>query len=387
MSQKIGGLLLCVGILAGLALFLPNKTPQEVHPEIPELKDSTSSRFKHKRQSKAKETPYDITELNGQLCEGEIPPDFNFKDKLCISGEGSYYLIDMDGNLVRWGTNWDNMDPGWPYAVSPPQPFRMRNILVPQAKKMVFAFRNTLVLTETGDLWGWGPYGQLLLRAQSEEPVESNQPQKFLTSVKDIAAGDFYAAAVMNDHTLCIWGKQDGWQEPVTIREQVQSVHVTREILYFIDLDANLYYFPNGWSENMDGFWEEPILLDTEIEDMQFLNYEGILLLKTDGTVGIPHYRESSSTFQALAHDAKQINASGYLTENGDYWRIYTQDGRFLRKELEPDTVYAVYAIQGDSLRILRNGKIEVGFSDREDSVINTLSWGAGYPEQPAPGT
>jgi hypothetical protein len=152
-------------------------------------------------------------------------------------------------------------------------------------------------------------------------------------------------------------------------------------------LDANLYYFSNGWSENMDGFWEEPILLDTEIEDMQFLNYEGILLLKTDGTVGIPHYRESPSTFQTLAHDAKQINASGYLTENGDYWRIYTQDGRFLRKELEPDTVYAVYAIQGDSLRILRNGKIEVGFSDREDSVINTLSWGAGYPEQPAPGT
>lgn len=74
-----------------------------------------------------------IAELNGYLTEGPIPDNFQYKDRLYNGGENNYYLIDMEGNLVRWGTNWDNWDMGWEQGGSTdatPQPFNQRNVLV-----------------------------------------------------------------------------------------------------------------------------------------------------------------------------------------------------------------------------------------------------------------
>ena len=122
-----------------------------------------------------KETTYDITELNGYLVESAIPEDFDFKNRLYIGGEASYYLIDTEGNLVRWGTNFDKRDMGWDYGAAPPQSFQLRNILVPNAKKLVLAFGATFVLDKNGDLWGWGISFELLLK---KGIIESNQPVK-----------------------------------------------------------------------------------------------------------------------------------------------------------------------------------------------------------------
>lgn len=317
--------------------------------------------------------PYDTSELNGYFAEVELPEHFVFKDRLYIGGEANYYLIDMEGNLVRWGTNIDQADMGWNYDAATPQPFRLRTILMPNAQKLTFGFRTTYVLDKNGDLWGWGITVPLL---QKEEAGSLNQPEKMMSSVRDMAAGDFYIAAVREDGTLDIWGSEEEDRGPISVREHVKSVCVIREMLFFIDSDANLYYFPNGSSMNMDGFMEEPVLLDTDVDDVQYLNFRTILVLKTDGTVGIPSDMENWS-FQTLAHGAQYINQSGYVSVDGHYWHIICTDDNGIDTELEENAVYAIYNSVGDSLRILENGKIEVGFS--EDGMQSALSDGKGY--------
>lgn len=320
-----------------------------------------------------KETTYDITELNGYLVESAIPEDFDFKNRLYIGGEASYYLIDTEENLVRWGTNFDKRDMGWGYGAAPPQSFQLRNILVPNAKKLVLAFGATFVLDKSGDLWGWGISSELLLK---KDIIESNQPVKIMSSIKDIDAGDFYGAAVMEDGSLKVWGRDINYQNPVLVQQNIKSVHVIREILFFVDSRSNLYCFPNGSSTNMDGFSEKPICLDTNVEDVQYLNYETILVLKTDGTVGIPDYR-GRRPFQVLAYNAQSINQSGYISEDGNYWHIISTEDNLVETELEENTAYAVYNSMGDSLRILQNGRIEAGFS--ESGMLTALSEGEGY--------
>ena len=106
------------------------------------------------------------------------------------------------------------------------------------------------------------------------------------------------------------------------------------------------------------------------------MNYETILVLKTDGTVGIPDYREKRP-FQVLAYNAQTINQSGYISEDGNYWHIISTEDNRVETELEENTAYAVYNSMGASLRILQNGRIEVGFS--ESGMLTALSEGEGY--------
>ena len=85
----------------------------------------------------------------------------------------------------------------------------------------------------------------------------SRAPVKVLSGVKDIAPGDFYAAAVRTDGRLQVWGRQEGWEEPVTIRTGVEKVYMAREVLLFLDTGHNLFYFQSSWSEKMEGFWDK----------------------------------------------------------------------------------------------------------------------------------
>lgn len=362
---------LCMVLVLALWRFYDAKEGENVQDSA--FTENEENNQGHPARGQSAEMPYDISELNGYFTEGDLPENFDFKDRLYIGGEANYYLIDMEGNLVRWGTNFDQADIGWDYDATSPQPFRLRNILVPNAQKLTFGFRTTFVLDKNGDLWGWGISAPLLLK---EEIANLNRPEKIMSSVKDIAAGDFYAAAVMNDSSLVIWGREDVYREPIPVQENVKSVRVIREMLFFIDLDSNLYYFPNGSSMNLDGFMEEPVLLDTDVDDVQYLNFRTILVLKTDGTVGIPDYRDKQA-FQALAHDAQLINQSGYVSVDGDFWHIISADDNSVDIELEKNTAYAIYNSMEDSLRILRDGRIEVGFS--EDGMLTVLSDGEGY--------
>lgn len=288
-----------------------------------------------------------------RLWKGPIPEDFDFRNRLFIDGAGTCYLIDMDGKMVRWGDNWDNIDAGWEESDGL-QPYRLRNILIEDAKKITIGYRTNLAIDCYENLWGWGYTNKLLLRESS-----SREPVKVLSGVKDMALGDFYAAAVRTDGRLQVWGRQEGWEEPVTIRTGVEKVYIAREVLLFLDTEHNLFYFQSGWSEKMEGLLDEPVLLDTEVEDLQFLNFSHFLKLKTDGTVELPDYRQvPRETSYVLAKDGILINNSGYLTADGIFRRVEINDD--VVQVIALDSAYSVYNVTGDSIHLMKNGEIRV---------------------------
>lgn len=309
-----------------------------------------------------------IAELNGYLTEGPIPDNFQYKDRLYNGGENNYYLIDMEGNLVRWGTNWDNWDMGWEQGGSTdatPQPFNQRNVLVQHAVKYVRSFSASFVLDENHNLWAWSAtYAWPLMDSEGDKP--SNEPRIIMSSVRDIAASDFDTAVVMENGTLRLWGNDKNLQEPADICKNAEKVFSTRSGYYYIDITENLYdmdcVFPNepGGSLRTD---VEPLLLDTEVVDIADANdpFVGdLLVLKKNGMVELLNDQDVPPTVTPLAEYARAINGSGFISADGDYWRIITDSGKYVGKKKEENTVWAVYNFSGDSIRILKDGKIEV---------------------------
>ena len=227
-----------------------------------------------------------IAELNGYLTEGPIPDNFQYKDRLYIGGENNYYLIDMEENLVRWGTNWDNWDMGWEQGGSTDvtlQPFNQRNVLVKHAVKYVRSFSASFVLDENHNLWAWSAANAWpLVDSEGDKPF--NEPRIIMSSVRDIAASDLDMAVVMEDGTLKLWGSNKDLQKPRDICKNAEKVFNTRSGYYYIDTAGNLYNMncisPNGpgspLRENV-----EPILLDTEVADIAdaYDPFVGVLLV------------------------------------------------------------------------------------------------------------
>lgn len=310
------------------------------------------------------ELPRDTAELNGYLTEGMIPEGFQYKDRLYIGGENNYCLIDMDDNLVRWGTNWDNWDVGWEQENGAAQPFRLRNVLVQHATKYTRGFSASFVLDQNHDLWAWGISPWLLLDGDTPP---SNEPRRIMSSVKDIATSDFDAAAVLEDGTLKIWGSEEGRREPVTIQNSAEKVYFMWAGFFYIDMAGNLYDDSAVWSDEVEGSPEvdkDPILLDTNVEDIQDLQSGAMLVLKKDGTVGLLDHHAEPYTFSPLAEHVQAINDSGFISANGDYWHVITESGKYVRMEKEENSAYAVYNFNGDSIRILNDGKIEMRFNE-----------------------
>ena len=338
----------------------PLRAPLSVRQEEPEEAEGPEEEFAPISE-----------EMSGWLGEDGLPEDFDGTDRLYL-GWGTYYLIGLDGSLVRWGNNLDNMDMGWDCGGSQPQPFALRSVLVPHAKKMVWGYRTPLVLDESGDLWGWGQSPNILLwdvdKALEEDPeteVPRRQPIKVMSQVKDMAAGLFFALAVKEDGTLWAWGAVDHEfriEDPVLLRERVKRAAVTERI-YFIDQEDNLYGYPEGIVPDRDGTPKTPVLYDTGVADIRSWSGARDLVLKTDGTLGIVNYNEANGAFSPLADGVRHLAGSGYIAEDGSFWNIRSDGGGNASVELEPDTAWAVYnTTHEEFLRIRKDGRIEAAY-------------------------
>ena len=126
----------------------------------------------------------------------EVPPgDRELNDSPCPMN-----MIDLDGNLVRWGWNGDNLDAGWSYEDGK-QTFMQRNVLMKNVQKVTWGFRASLAIDGNQDLWGWGSnFCLLLYNGDSYHPPR--EPIKILSGVKDVTAGDFNTAVVRTDGRL-----------------------------------------------------------------------------------------------------------------------------------------------------------------------------------------
>ena len=98
---------LCMVLVLALWRFYDAKEGENVQDSA--FTENEENNQGHPARGQSAEMPYDISELNGYFTEGDLPENFDFKDRLYIGGEANYYLIDMEGNpnvsFCALGTN------------------------------------------------------------------------------------------------------------------------------------------------------------------------------------------------------------------------------------------------------------------------------------------
>ena len=303
--------------------------------------------------------------LDGYLAD-TVPADFCFKDRLYIGGENNYYLIDTDGSLVRWGSNWDNWDTGWDqggYEDILLQPFSQRNVLVQHAIKYVRSYSASFALDENHNLWAWSGSSAWPL-SPTESNIPSNEPRIVMSSVADIAASDFDVAVVMEDSTLRLWGSDSRLQNPVDIVDDVQKVIHSRDGYYFIDMAGALYKIDYNPDSGTSAYIEpqryplESDVVDVADADDPFVG--DLLVLKKGGELELLNTQTYTPKITQLTNQAICINGSGFVSSDGNYWRVMIDAGKYKSMKEEKNTVWIVCNFEGDSILITKDGKIKV---------------------------
>lgn len=136
--------LLCIGLLCSCSA-VPEEQNGPTAQKTKRPEEPSPSPIEYQLIETTAEIPPGDPELSGRLWEGPVPEDFDFRNRLFIDGAGTCYLIDMDGKMVRWGDNWDNIDAGWEESDGL-QPYRLRNILIEDAKKITIGYRTNLAI-------------------------------------------------------------------------------------------------------------------------------------------------------------------------------------------------------------------------------------------------
>lgn len=363
MKVKIFRFLLLMAAFMGLAISLQGCGQSEGMPAIGKNQQAQSV-----PRGEPESGPENLAELNGYFTDGQLPEDCQYGNKLYMGGENNYYLIDADGDLVRWGSNWDNWDMGWDQCGD--QPFDQRNVLVRRAVKYVRGFSASFALDENHDLWAWSGLSLWPAEEDSEE-IPSNVPRKIMSSVKDIAAGDLDAVIVLEGGALRLWRAGESLAYAVDVCENVEKVFFTRSGYYCIDAAGNLYSLDNALP---DGLGEprpaagHPAILETEVADIADAHSDFVgdfLVLKRDGTVELLNDRETPCVITLVAEGAREINGTGFVSADGAYWRVFSDSGEYTGMEKEAHTRWTVYEmIEENSIRILDDGNIEVRFRE-----------------------
>lgn len=216
MKVKLFRFLLLMAAFMGLAISLQGCGQSEGTPAIGKNQQAQSV-----PRGEPESGPENLAELNGYFTDGQPSEDCQYGNRLYMGSESNYYLIDADGDLVRWGSNWDNWDMGWDQGGV--QPFDQRNVLVRRAVKYARGFSASFALDENHDLWAWSGLSLWPAEEGSEE-TPPNVPRKTMSSVKDIAAGDLDAVIVLESGALRLWRAGESPAYAVDVCENVEKV-------------------------------------------------------------------------------------------------------------------------------------------------------------------
>lgn len=352
--------LLCIGLLCGCT----TATESTESPPEPAKVKAAAKREQVSVEVQCIETLAEVPpgdpEPNGRLWEGPMPEGVDLRNRIYTDRQGTMNVIDLDGNLVRWGWNWDDLDAGW-NSEDGRQPYVQRNVLMENVQKVAWGYRASLVIDGNQDLWGWGPnFGLLMYDGDSYHPPR--EPVRVLSGVKDVAAGDFHTAVVRTDGRLQVWGRIEVpgdtkcYEKPVTLQTGIEKV-CSVNLLMYIDQQHCLYYYPGGWSDQ-----QQPKLLDRDIDDVSLLLWNFFLERKTDGSVWIRHL---NSKPVLLAEDSIQLAYNGYIAPDGTFWSC-RENGPGLSLAVQPmDSACSLIGYgNSDSVHIMKDGEIRVCMGD-----------------------
>lgn len=177
--------------------------------------------------------------------------DYNVK-KSCKGADNHNAYIDKMGNLWIWGYNdWDCIgDGGNEKYYSPVTEYKV----LENVKEVACggSDSHTLALTNDGVLYGWG--SNLYYQLSSEANKSYSTPQRLMTEVKHIYAGDRTSFIIKNDSSLWMRGTFGVSGSPyyITCKDWkkvddnvILVTSLNDEVPMFIKSDNSLYYCSN----------------------------------------------------------------------------------------------------------------------------------------------
>ena len=176
---------------------------------------------------------------------------------------GTYHtaVIKNDNSLYMWGENskgeLGNGKSGYyEYSDTPVK-------IMDDVRCVSLGFLHSAAITNDGSLYTWGcnRNGQLGNGKSGESEIEA-EPVKIMDNVKYVSVGDEHSAAITEDGSLYMWGRNNFGQvgngksgeneiqtEPVKIMDNVQYVSLGMLFSAAITKDGSLYM----WGENGSG--------------------------------------------------------------------------------------------------------------------------------------
>lgn len=181
---------------------------------------------------------------------------------LSIGGGGNHSLaVNQDGTVWAWGdSSYGQMGDGYRRQSNIP----IQSVNLESITKVVGGGNHSLALKSDGTVWVWGDnsYGQLGTPTQMHvqfSPIQNS----FLSSVVDIASGEYHSLALKDDGTVWSWGNNfygqlgDGTYEtrlsPVKIQglNNIVSIQAGSSSMHSLALDINGNVW--AWGDNTYG--------------------------------------------------------------------------------------------------------------------------------------
>lgn len=254
--------------------------------------------------------------------------------KLYDSGYATFIVTD-NGDLVGWGNN------DWQLLSSNKFPYAAPHVILSKVAAVYPRGRCALALRENGELFGWGTdiAGELIFPLE-ERPYKV----KLMDHVVSAGIGAFHCAAVKSDGTLWTWGRNregelgigqadEKINEPQEVMQNMASVYLHDDITFAIDREKNVYV----WGE----YILSPIRLSAEIVDVAYMYGTKYQLLTEAGQIKTFDYqsdmdqngRLKRADFPIADTDVKSVCDLGYIKTDGSFWRWYeTREGVSLEK-------------------------------------------------------
>ncbi|MFZ9056589.1 MAG: gliding motility-associated C-terminal domain-containing protein [Flavobacteriaceae bacterium] len=253
------------------------------------------------------------TNLSSQLAKGNIStferpsyPNTSIENvTLLTAGDQQAGAINIDGKLRMFGSN-DSGQLGTA-ATNPNTPQELSWDGIENIKKIIVTESETQILTENGDLWGFGDntFAQLGRGYRSIRADDYTHKKSIYGDWEDIFAnsGNFYGFK-KTDGSFWVWGKNDKYDlgtgtksafeiDPVKIEginlNNIKDFTVTRGGYAYITDDGELF----GAGENFySGGWiplRNPRRIGTDTDWERFFDASGgkinILVQKQDGSI------------------------------------------------------------------------------------------------------
>ncbi|EMD1178354.1 hypothetical protein VP758_004966 [Vibrio harveyi] len=212
-----------------------------------------------------------------------------------------FAALSDNGNLVSWGTLWDNG-----------QYFMAKNIKEVVADPMGWSFA---AITMDGRVMSWG---------HNQRGGDSSLVADKLTDIKKIYPIDFAYAALKNDGTVVTWGHPLYGGDSSAVNSNLTNV---------VDIFSNGFAFAALKNDGTVVTWGDPLeggdssKVSSKLTDVKkvFSNNVSFAALKNDGSIvtwGMPERGGDSSLVQSQLKDIVQVYSNDHayaaVKSNGD---------------------------------------------------------------------